>query len=69
VGGVLTTPNGHSHAGAQPFSITAAPDRPRTARGKFIVPEKKTGLPTASPSKPSTKPAKKATSKKRTKST
>jgi excinuclease ABC subunit A len=88
VGGVLTTPNGHSHAGAQPgvpgqlagwgeqpFSITAAPDRPRTARGKFITPEKKTGVPgqrsllagvetgvpTPSASKPtSAKPAKKA---------
>ena len=61
VGGVLTTPNGHSHAGAQPFSITAAPDRPRTARGKFITPEKKTGVPTPSAAKPtSAKPAKKA---------
>jgi excinuclease ABC subunit A len=41
----LTTPNGHSHAGPQPFNITAAPDRPRTARGKFVAPEKKTGVP------------------------
>ncbi|MGA1981800.1 MAG: excinuclease ABC subunit UvrA [Acidobacteriaceae bacterium] len=59
----LTTNNGASHAGPQP-SVTAAPDRPRTARGKFITPEKKTGIPTAS-----AKPAKKASSKKRTKST
>jgi excinuclease ABC subunit A len=43
--------NGASHAGPQPFSITAAPDRPRTARGKFIQPDKKTGVPTAKPAK------------------
>jgi excinuclease ABC subunit A len=61
VSGVLTTPNGHSPAGPQPFNITAAPDRPRTARGKFIAPEKKTGVPTA-------KPTTKATPKKRAKS-
>jgi len=59
--GTLTTNNGHTHAGPQPFNITAAPDRPRTTRGKFIVPDKKTGVPTA-------KPAKKPTPKKRTKS-
>jgi excinuclease ABC subunit A len=60
----LTTPNGASHAGSQPFDITAAPDRPRTARGKFIVPEKKTGVPNPSPA---TKPTKKASTKKPTK--
>ncbi len=53
--GLLTTSNGHSHAGPQPFSITAEPDRPRTARGKFIQPEKKTGVPVASPDKPISK--------------
>jgi excinuclease ABC subunit A len=53
--------NGHTHAGPQAFNIAAAPDRPRTARGKFIVPDKKTGVPTASTAKPAaTKLAKKA---------
>ncbi len=72
VSGVLATSNGHSHAGPQPFSITAEPDRPRTARGKFIQPEKKTGVPVASPDKPTSKPtpvksAKKTTAAKRPK--
>ena len=40
------------HAGPQPINIVAAPDRPRTARGKFVAPEKKTGVPTASAAKP-----------------
>jgi excinuclease ABC subunit A len=62
----LTTNNGHSHSGPQPFNIIATPDRPRTARGKFIAPEKKTGVPTAS-AKPQ-KPAKKSAPKKRSKS-
>ena len=54
----LTTNNGASHAGPQPLEI-AAPDRPRNARGKFVAPEKKTGVPTAKPSKPPAKaPAK-----------
>jgi excinuclease ABC subunit A len=48
----LTTSNGTSHAGPQPFDIAAAPDRPRNARGKFVAPEKKTGVPTAQPSNP-----------------
>jgi excinuclease ABC subunit A len=63
----LTTSNGHSHAGAQPINIIAAPDRPRTARGKFIAPEKKTGVPTASAAKPE-KPTKKSAPKRRSKS-
>jgi excinuclease ABC subunit A len=54
----LTTNNGASHAGPQPLEI-AAPDRPRNARGKFIQPEKKTGVPTAKP----VKSAKKASTK------
>ena len=60
------------NAGPQPRTITAAPDRPKDARGKFIVPPKKTGLATASTKKPTTanekpakvKPAKKAAKKK-----
>ncbi len=39
---------GMSHAGPQPAE-TAAPDRPKNARGKFIAPEKKTGMPSAKP--------------------
>jgi excinuclease ABC subunit A len=39
-----------SHAGAQPLDIAAIPDRIKSPRGKFIAPEKKTGLPTARPS-------------------
>jgi excinuclease ABC subunit A len=65
--GIPTTSNGHSHAGAQPINIIAAPDRPRTARDKFIAPEKKTGVPTASTAKPE-KPTKKSAPKKRSKS-
>src|SRR5271169_1436690 len=42
--------NGTSHAGPQPLEI-AAPDRIKLARGKFIVPEKKTGMPSAQPRK------------------
>jgi excinuclease ABC subunit A len=65
--GIPTTNNGHSHAGAQPINIIAAPDRPRTSRGRFIAPEKKTGVPTASAAKPE-KPTKKSAPKKRSKS-
>jgi excinuclease ABC subunit A len=36
--------NGVSHAGPQPPEI-AAPDRVKAARGKFVAPEKKTGMP------------------------
>jgi excinuclease ABC subunit A len=74
VGGGLITPNGHHpnlNAGPQPFSIAAVADRPRTARGKFIPPEKKTGVPTAKPDKPDVKPATKSAkeaAKKRSKS-
>ncbi|HTD97156.1 MAG TPA: excinuclease ABC subunit UvrA [Edaphobacter sp.] len=44
--------NGLSHAGPQPLNIVAAPDRKKEARGKFIAPEKKTGLAKASSTKP-----------------
>ena len=68
--GSLAATNGHNpNAGPQPYEI-AAPDRPKNSRGKFIAPEKKTGVPTANPAKPIAKPAKatkKATSKRRTK--
>jgi excinuclease ABC subunit A len=43
--------NGASHAGPQPLHI-AAPDKKKEARGKFIAPEKKTGLAKASATKP-----------------
>jgi excinuclease ABC subunit A len=39
----------HSHAGAQPLTIIAAADRKKEPRGKFVAPEKKTGMPTAKP--------------------
>jgi len=38
-----------AHAGPQPLEIAAAPDRIKTLRGKFVAPEKKTGMPTAQP--------------------
>jgi excinuclease ABC subunit A len=58
---------GLTHAGPQPFEI-AAPDRPRNARGKFIVPEKKTGVPTARPAEPVPLAKKKSATKKSAKS-
>ena len=48
----LTSRNGASHAGSQSRDIVAKPDRKKDARGKFIAPEKKTGLAKASSSKP-----------------
>ena len=36
-----------SHAGAQPMDIVAAEDCKKETRGKFVAPEKKTGMPTA----------------------
>jgi len=44
--------NGTSHAGPQPLTIAAAPDKKKEIRGKFVAPEKKTGLAKASSSKP-----------------
>jgi excinuclease ABC subunit A len=44
--------NGVSHAGPQPLNIAAAPDKKKDPRGKFIAPEKKTGLASASKTKP-----------------
>ncbi len=57
--GASLSMNGTSHAGPQPLNIAAAPDRAKTARGKFIAPEKKTGVPTAKPATPAGKAAKK----------
>ncbi|MEO6911622.1 MAG: excinuclease ABC subunit UvrA [Edaphobacter sp.] len=47
--------NGASHAGPQPLNIVAAPDRKKDARGKFIAPQKKTGVPSTGASKPESK--------------
>jgi len=44
--------NGTSHAGPQPLNIAAAPDKKKESRGRFIAPEKKTGLAKASSKKP-----------------
>src|SRR3984957_15467477 len=44
--------NGTSHAGPQPLNIAAAPDKKKETRGKFLAPEKKTGLAKASSTKP-----------------
>ncbi len=60
------SPNGSgglSHAGPQPLEIAAAPDRVKTVRGKFVAPEKKTGVPSARPTKTVKKAAKKAARK------
>jgi excinuclease ABC subunit A len=63
--------NGTSHAGPQPLTIAAAPDKKKEQRGKFIAPEKKTGMAKASSAKPEerTKPKakKKSTISKATK--
>jgi excinuclease ABC subunit A len=59
--------NGTSHAGPQPVNIVATPDRAKNARGKFIAPEKKSGMPTASKIKPESKPRKAAPKKRMSK--
>jgi len=61
--------NGHSpYAGPQPADVAAAPDAVKAARGKFVAPKKKTGMPEPSSKKPDTaKPAKKSTRTRRTK--
>jgi excinuclease ABC subunit A len=62
--------NGASHAGPQPLNIAATPDKKKELRGKFITPEKKTGLAKAGATKPAERPApkpkKKAPNKKLT---
>ena len=40
-----------SHAGPQPANIGAAPDPEKKPKGKFVPPEKKTGVATARPAK------------------
>ena len=58
---------GVSHAGPQPLDIAAAPDQVKAARGKFIAPEKKTGVPSARAPKVAKNAAKKSVSEKTTK--
>jgi excinuclease ABC subunit A len=62
----LNGSGGAGHAGAQPIDIAAAPDRLKTARGKFVAPEKKTGVPSARPVEALKKTAKKFASTKKT---
>jgi excinuclease ABC subunit A len=52
-----------AHAGAQPPDIAAAPDRVKTPRGKFVAPEKKTGVPTARAAATQNKAARKSAKK------
>ena len=59
--------NGISHAGPQPFHPVTPEDRKKDARGKFIVPDKKTGVPKASAAKPEEGRAAKKTAKKQAK--
>jgi excinuclease ABC subunit A len=59
--------NGVSHAGAQPFHPVTPEDRKKDARGKFIVPDKKTGVPKASAAKPEEGRTVKKTAKKQAK--
>jgi len=58
---------GLGNAGPQPLDIVAAPDRQKNARGKFVAPEKKTGMPTARPAEAARETAKKKASPRRTK--
>jgi excinuclease ABC subunit A len=55
--------NPNPNAGPQPASIRAEADRLKDPKKKFIAPEKKMGVPTASKTKPAEKPAKKAAKK------
>ena len=48
----------------QPLTIAAAPDNKKEPRGKFIAPEKKTGLAKASATKPESAAQKKLTAAK-----
>jgi excinuclease ABC subunit A len=59
--------NGVSHAGAQPFHPVTPEDRKKDARGKFIVPDKKTGVPKASATKPEEGRTSKKTARKQAK--
>ncbi len=58
------TPN--PNAGTQPETLAAAPDAVKQPRGKFVPNEKKTGMPTANPEKPTTTRPTKKTATKRT---
>jgi excinuclease ABC subunit A len=54
-----TTSNGSgvNHAGPQPLDIAATPDRAKAPRGKFVAPQKKTGVPLARAANPGKKAA------------
>jgi excinuclease ABC subunit A len=52
----FTSRNGTSHAGPQPATIAAAPDAIKKPKGKFLAPEKKTGLAKAGAAKPEERP-------------
>ncbi len=54
----MTVDHEVSYAGPQPASITAAVDAAKKARAKFVVPEKKTGMPRPSTQKPAERAAK-----------
>jgi len=56
-----------SYAGPQPAEIAAAPDKKKTPRGKFVAPEKKTGVAKAGAAKPAERTTK-ATAAKSTRS-
>ena len=45
--GLKVIENGNKNAGAQPVGIRAEADKVRELRGKFVAPEKKTGVPAA----------------------
>ncbi len=53
----LVTPEKNPSAGPQPNSIRAEADRIKPPKTRFIPNEKKTGVPTPSPTKPEAKPA------------
>jgi excinuclease ABC subunit A len=55
VSGVPASSNGHNpYAGQQPADIAATPDPIKSTRGKFVPPQKKTGMPEPSSNKPET---------------
>ena len=56
----LNGASSRSHAGPQPQNIAAAADKKKEPRGKFIAPEKKTGLAKGSAAKPAERAASKA---------
>ncbi|HZY60901.1 MAG TPA: excinuclease ABC subunit UvrA [Edaphobacter sp.] len=63
---VLASRNGASHAGPQPLHIAAAEDTPKIQRGKFVAPQKKTGVPSSGKAKSASKDTLTSKSKKTT---